>query len=89
MKTAREQGIKDFAAASWNSLYAKSGTPPAIIATLNKTLHEVLADPDVKKRLLELGVDSRANTPAEMDAQLREDAKKWAEVIARAGIEKH
>jgi len=38
----------------------------------------VLADPDRKKRLLELGVDSRANTPAEMDAQPRADTKKWA-----------
>jgi tripartite-type tricarboxylate transporter receptor subunit TctC len=89
VKTAREQGIKDFAAASWNSLYARKGTPGDIIAALNKALHEVLADPDVKKRLLELGVDSRANTPAEMDAQLRADAKKWAEVIEKAGIEKH
>jgi tripartite-type tricarboxylate transporter receptor subunit TctC len=89
VKTAREQGIKDFAAASWNSLYARKGTPGDIIAALNKALHEVLADPEVKKRLLELGVDSRANTPAEMDAQLRADAKKWAEVIEKAGIEKH
>jgi tripartite-type tricarboxylate transporter receptor subunit TctC len=89
VKTARELGVKDFAASSWNSLYAKVGTPPAIIATLNQALHEVLADADVKRRLLELGVDSKANTPAEMDAQLRGDAAKWARVIARAGIEKH
>jgi tripartite-type tricarboxylate transporter receptor subunit TctC len=89
VKTAREQGFTDFAAGSWNSLYARKGTPPQIIAELNKALHEVLADPDVKKRLLDLGVDSRANTPAEMDAQLRADAKKWAEVIDKAGIEKH
>ncbi len=89
VKTAREQGIKDFAATSWNSLYARKGTAADITATLNKALHEVLADPDVKKRLLELGVDSRANTPAEMDAQLRADARKWAEVIDKAGIEKH
>lgn len=89
VKTARELGVKDFAASSWNSLYAKAGTPPAIIATLNQALHEVLADADVKRRLLELGVDSKANTPAEMDTQLRGDAAKWARVIARAGIEKH
>jgi len=89
VKTAREQGIKDYAASSWNSLYAKAGTPPAIIAALNQALHEALADADVKKRLLELGVDSKANTPAEMDARLRGDAQKWAQVIARAGIEKH
>ncbi len=87
--TASEQGVKGFAAASWNALYAKAGTPPDIVTTLNAALHEVLADPDVKKRLLDLGVDSRANTPAEMDAQLRADTKKWAEVIDRAGLEKH
>ena len=52
-------------------------------------MHEVLADPDVKKRLLDLGVDSKASTPAEMDTQLKDDIKKWAEVINRAGIEKH
>jgi tripartite-type tricarboxylate transporter receptor subunit TctC len=89
VKTAREQGFTDFAAGSWNSLYAKTGTPADIVAALNRTLHEVLADPEVKKRLLELGVDSRANMPAEMDAQLRADVKRWAEVIDKAGIEKH
>jgi tripartite-type tricarboxylate transporter receptor subunit TctC len=87
--TAREQGIKDFAASSWNSLYARTGTPPEIVAALNKAVHEALADAGVQKRLLELGVESKANTPAEMDARLRDDAKKWAEVIARAGIERH
>ena len=87
--TARQQGIKDFTAASWNSLYAKTGTPPEIVATLNKAIHEALADAGVQKRLLELGVESKTNTPAEMDARLRADAKTWGEVIARAGIEKH
>jgi tripartite-type tricarboxylate transporter receptor subunit TctC len=87
--TAREQGIKDFAAGSWNSLYARTGTPPEIVAALNKALREALADAGVQKRLLELGVDSKASTPAEVDARLRGDAKTWAEVIARAGIEKH
>lgn len=90
VRTAREQqGFTDFAAGSWNSLYAKKGTPRDVVAALNKALQEVLADPDVKKRLLELGVDSRANTPPEMDAQLRADVTKWAEVIDKAGIEKH
>ena len=89
VKTASEQGLKGFSAASWNSFYVKVGTPPEIINTLNKAMHEVLADPDVKKRLLDLGVDSKASTPAEMDTQLKNDIKKWAEVIERAGIEKH
>jgi tripartite-type tricarboxylate transporter receptor subunit TctC len=89
IKTAGEQGVKNFVASSWNSLYAKAGTPPDIIASLNTALHEVLADPDVKKKLLDLGVDSRASTPEEIDSRLRNDVKKWTEVIARAGIPKH
>ena len=86
--TASAQGVKDFYAASWNSLYAKAGTPQDVIDTLNKALHDVLADPDVKQRLLALGIDSRANTPAEMDRQFHDDVRQWAAVIERAGIEK-
>jgi tripartite-type tricarboxylate transporter receptor subunit TctC len=88
LPTAAEQGVKDFAATSWNSLYAKAGTPQNIIDMLNTALHDVLADPDLKARLLALGIDSRASTPAEMNAQLQDDIEKWAAVIERAGIEK-
>ena len=42
----------------------------------------------MKTKLLDLGIDSKASTPAEMDAQMRGDIKKWAEVIDKAGIEK-
>ena len=86
--TAIEQGVKDFHAASWNSLYARAGTPQPIIDTLNKALHDVLADPEVKQKLLTLGIDSRASTPAEMSQQLQNDEQQWAAVIEHAGIEK-
>ena len=86
--TAMAQGVKDFHAASWNSFYAKAGTPQPVIDTLNKALHEVLADPEVKQKLLALGIDSRASTPGEMAQQLQDDVKQWAAVIAQAGIEK-
>jgi hypothetical protein len=86
--TALGEGVKGFEAASWNAIYAKAGTPPEVLATLNKAMQEVLAEPDVKKRLLDLGIDSKASTPAEMDAQMRGDITKWTEVIDRAGIEK-
>src|SRR4029078_10363104 len=86
--TALGEGVKGFEAASWNAIYAQAGTPPEVLATLNKAMQEVLAEPDVKKRLLDLGIDSKASTPAEMDAQMRGDITKWTEVIARAAIEK-
>lgn len=86
--TASEQGVKNFQATSWNSLYTRAGTPQTVIDTLNKALHEILADPDVKQRLLALGIDSRASTPAEMGKQFHDDVEQWAQVIDRAGLEK-
>ena len=57
-----------------------------VIGTLNAALHEVLADPDLKKRALALGIDAKASTPAELDARMRSDIAKWGSVIARAHI---
>lgn len=88
LKTADAQGVKNFDAVSWNAIYIKTGTPPAIVATLNKAIVEVLADPALKKKLLDLGVDARSSTPAEIDAKMRSDIQKWAKVIDGAGIPK-
>ena len=54
---------------SWNALFAPAGTPPEIVTTLNQALREILAEPDVKKRLLELGIEAKASTPEEISAQ--------------------
>jgi tripartite-type tricarboxylate transporter receptor subunit TctC len=84
--TVQEAGVAGFDVTAWNGLYAPAGTPDAIIQTLNKALHEVLSDPDVKKRALDLGIDTKASTPAELDAHMRGDIDKWGKVIASAHI---
>jgi putative tricarboxylic transport membrane protein len=86
--TVQEGGVANFDVTAWNGLYAPAGTPDAIIQTLNKVLHDVLADPDLKKRALDLGIDAKASTPAELDARMRADSEKWGKVIAQAGIAK-
>jgi putative tricarboxylic transport membrane protein len=86
--TVEEGGVPGFNVTSWNGLYAPAGVPAEVVETVNGGLRKVLADPDVKRRLLDLGIDSRPSTPAELDAQMRADIKKWADVIARAGIPK-
>jgi tripartite-type tricarboxylate transporter receptor subunit TctC len=86
--TVQESGVPGFEVTAWNGLYAPAGTPQAIIDTLNGALREVLADPDLKKRALALGVDVEASTPAELDARMRSDIAKWGAVIARAHIPK-
>lgn len=86
--TVKEAGGGDFEARSWNAIFAPRGTPPAVIATLNAALREVLDAPEMKKRALELGIEARASTPEEIAQRLKDDIAKWAKVIERAGIEK-
>jgi tripartite-type tricarboxylate transporter receptor subunit TctC len=86
--TAQEAGVPGFDVTSWNALYAPAGTPKAIIETLNTALHEILQDPDLKKRALELGIDAKASTPEEVDVRMRGDIEKWGKLIAQAGVPK-
>jgi tripartite-type tricarboxylate transporter receptor subunit TctC len=85
---AQEAGVADYDVISWNALFAPAGTPPEIVKALNDALHEILADADVKKRLLELGIEARAGMPSEIAARLKSDIDKWQKVIEKAGIQK-
>ncbi len=80
--------VPGFEATSWNAIFARAGTPPEVVATLNKALNEVLADPEVRKKALELGIDARGSTPQEIQDRLKADIVKWGQVIEKAGIEK-
>jgi tripartite-type tricarboxylate transporter receptor subunit TctC len=82
------QTVPGFDVVSWNSMSAPAGTPQSVIDTLNNALREVLADPALKKRALEMGIDLKASTPAEAQARLTGDIKKWSAVIEKAGIPK-
>jgi len=86
--TVAEGGVQGFDVTAWNGLFAPAGTPQPIIDKLNGALRGVLADTDLKKRALELGIDARSSTPAELQARLQGDIAKWGQVIATAGIPK-
>ena len=83
-----EAGVPGYEVLSWNGIGAPVGTPPDVIATLNKAIREVLAMPDVIKRYNEVGIAARASTPEELRARLVADIKKWSDVIERAKIPK-
>ncbi len=86
--TVAEAGVQNFEVTSWNGVFAPRGTPPGVVATINATLKDVLALPDVKQRLLELGIEARPSTPDELMTLFKADVKKWDDVIVKAGIEK-
>ena len=86
--TAREAGGGDFEARSWNAIFAPKGTPSDVIKKLNGALREVLDNPELKQRALELGIEAKASSPEEILGRLKDDIAKWADVIDRAGITK-
>ncbi len=86
--TVAEAGVPGYEALSWNALYAPSGTPEEPVEIINGALQEVLADPDIRRRAAELGIDTRAGTPADADALMRGDIAKWDKVISDAKIPK-
>ena len=86
--TVAEAGIPGYQASSWNAIAAPAKTPRPIIDRLHKEISVALASPEVKAKLLDLGVVARGDTPEEMRQLLISDIKKWHAVIERAGIEK-
>jgi tripartite-type tricarboxylate transporter receptor subunit TctC len=86
--TVQENRIPDFEVVSWNGLFAPAGTPAEVVAVLNRTLQESLAEPEMRKRLLQLGIQAGASTPEDLRSRLRTDIEKWGKVIERAGIPK-
>lgn len=86
--TARESGITGFNVTSWNALFAPRGTPQTIVDALNKALRDILSEEDIRARLLDLGIEARSESPAELSQRLRSDIEKWQAVIEKAGIPK-
>ena len=88
LPTLQEAGVANYDVVSWNALFAPAGTPPEVIKTLNQALQEILSEPEVRKRLLELGIEAKGSTPEEISARLKSDIDKWQKVIEKAGIPK-
>jgi tripartite-type tricarboxylate transporter receptor subunit TctC len=86
--TVAQAGVPGYEVTSWNALYAPAGTPRECIAVLNAVLHEVVLDPEVRRRAGEVGIEVRAGSPAEADAAMRGDIAKWDKVITDARIPK-
>lgn len=86
LPTMSEAGITGYEAAFGQVLLAPKGTPPAVVAALNETFGAVLAQPEVRTRMLAMDLDFIPNTPEQAAARLRREADKWALVVERLGL---
>jgi tripartite-type tricarboxylate transporter receptor subunit TctC len=85
--TVAQAGVAGYDVASWNALAAPAGTPPEVIERLGRAAREAAASPAVREKLGKLGVRVQASTPAELQALLGSEIKRWGDVIRKAGIE--
>ena len=86
--TLAEQGLKDFEVVVWHGIYAPKGTPKAIVERMNAAVRTALKDPDVVKRMDDLGaeiVPDNTNTPEALHGWLKSEIDKWGPVIKAGG----
>lgn len=81
-----EAGFPGFQADAWFGLLAPAGTPPDIVARLHREVAMALAEPRLRKTLVELGMVPVGNSPEEFTAVVQTEIPYWDKVIKKLGL---
>ncbi len=83
--TFDEQGLKGYDVSGWFGIIAPGATPPDVVAKLNAAVVAALNDPEVARRIRDIGMEPVPTTPAEFAAFVDSEIDKIAKVLAKAG----
>jgi tripartite-type tricarboxylate transporter receptor subunit TctC len=83
--TADEAGLPGFEVRSWFGMFAPAKTPPSVIDRLSREIKKASTDPKFVEALAPQGMQIIASSPDEMAQALREDFRKWGDVIRDTG----
>ncbi|WP_426958039.1 tripartite tricarboxylate transporter substrate binding protein [Muricoccus radiodurans] len=83
--TAAEAGLPGFETYNWHAVYGVAGTPPAILARLERAAREAVSSEALGGRLRELGVDTAGSTAAELERFWDEQIAQWVPVVRSSG----
>src|SRR3954451_14927981 len=86
--TLDEMGIKGQEAETMTGVFVPAGTPKEIVDKLQQEIAAAVKSPDIKARLLELGIVPEGDTPASFAAYVKADIAKWKRVIEQSNIPK-
>ncbi|MGQ0547323.1 MAG: Bug family tripartite tricarboxylate transporter substrate binding protein [Betaproteobacteria bacterium] len=84
--TFEEAGLPGYEAIGWFGAVAPANTPREIIQRLNLEITNALSNPDVRERALAAGAEPFPTSPEEFAAIIRDETKKWGEVVKAANI---
>ena len=84
--TVIEGGVPQLEATIWASVVAPAGTPAGVVEQLNRTIKEGLGSGEMRDRFGRLGLQPAPMSPQDFSAFIAAETKKWAAVVASAGI---
>ncbi|WP_151446675.1 Bug family tripartite tricarboxylate transporter substrate binding protein [Lacisediminimonas profundi] len=85
VRTLNEMGVPNFEVGAWLGMLAPAGTPPAIIAKLNRELNAILDEPAPQQKLLGMGSEILKSTPEEFTAHIKAENERWSKLVRDTG----
>jgi tripartite-type tricarboxylate transporter receptor subunit TctC len=85
--TLAESGLPGFEVIAWWGLLAPAKTPRGVVMALNREMRAVLEVPEVRRSLVDQGMDPAAGTPEQFGALIKADMEKWGEIGRRLGVQ--
>ena len=86
LPTLAEAGVKDFAFSTWYGFFASSKTPASILDRLDAAASSVLSEPEVVSKLRQQGLELRAIEREQFAQMVRDDVRRWRQIIKTLGI---
>ncbi len=83
--TIAEQGLPGFDVSAWFGVFTTAGTPRPVVDRLNAEIVRILNLPDVREKLLGIGMEPVTNSPDQFAAYVQSEIAKWAQVVKASG----
>lgn len=84
--SARDEKVEDYIVRLWYGILAPSATPPNLVGRLNAEIVKAMHSPDLKKRLVDGGVEPITSTPEEFAAFIKAETPRYAKIVKDANI---
>ena len=84
--TMAEAGVAGYSLTNWFGLVAPAATPKDVVSKVHGDVTRILREPDIQKKISEMGADVVGNSPEEFGAAMRAESAQWADIIKSANI---
>ena len=84
--TIQESGVTGYEVSGWYGVIGPAAIPQPLVARINREINAILKVPEIHEQLSMQGADPRTLTPEQFGATMASDLKKWARVVAEAGL---